>query len=39
MKGKAKWMANKLNERKRTIAWLVVGLVAAVGLMIWMALD
>lgn len=38
MKNKVAWMANKLNERKRTIALLVVGLVAAVGIMIWIAL-
>lgn len=38
MKNKVAWMANKLNERKRTIALLAVGLVAAVGLMIWIAL-
>lgn len=38
MKNKVAWMANKLNERKRTIALLVVGLVAAVGIMVWIAL-
>ena len=38
MKNKVAWMANKLNERKRTIALLAVGLVAAVGIMIWIAL-
>ena len=38
MKNKVAWMANKLNERKRTIALLVVGLVAVVGIMIWIAL-
>lgn len=38
MKNKVAWMANKLNERKRTIALLIVGLVAAVGIMIWIAL-
>ena len=38
MKNKVAWMANKLNERKRTITLLVVGLVAAVGIMIWIAL-
>ena len=38
MKNKVAWMANKFNERKRIITLLVVGLVAAVGLMIWIAL-
>lgn len=38
MKNKVAWMANKLNERKRTITLLAVGLVAAVGVMIWIAL-
>ena len=38
MKNKVAWMANKLNERKRTIALLAMGLVAAVGVMIWIAL-
>jgi len=38
MKNKVAWMANKLNERKRTIALLAVGLVAAMGIMIWIAL-
>lgn len=38
MKNKVAWMANKLNERKRIITLLVVGLVVAVGLMIWIAL-
>ena len=38
MKNKVAWMANKLNERKRIIALLVVGLVAAVGVVIWIAL-
>lgn len=37
MKGKVAWMANKLNERKRTIVWLAVGLAAVVGILIWMA--
>ena len=35
MKGKVKWMANRLNGQKRTIALLTVGLVVAVGLLIW----
>ena len=35
MKGKVAWMANKLNERKRTIVLLAVGLAVAVGVMIW----
>ena len=38
MKNKVAWMANKLNERKRIIALLAVGLVAVVGIMIWIAL-
>jgi hypothetical protein len=38
MKNKVAWMANKLNERKRTITLLAVGLVAAVGVVIWIAL-
>ena len=38
MKGKVAWMANKLNERKRTIVLLAVGLAVLVGIMIWMAL-
>ena len=36
MKGKVAWMANKLNERKRTIVLLAVGLVVLAGLAIWM---
>ena len=36
MKGKVAWMANKLNERKRIIALLAVGLAVAVGVVIWM---
>ena len=39
MKGKVAWMANKLNERKRTIVWLAVGLAAVVGILIWMAVK
>ncbi len=35
MKGKVAWMANKLNERKRTIVMLAIGLAVAVGLMVW----
>lgn len=31
MKGKVKWMANRLNGQKRTIALLAVGLALAVG--------
>lgn len=38
MKGKVAWMANKLNERKRTIVLLAVGLAVAVGLMVWIAM-
>ena len=38
MKGKVAWMANKLNERKRTIALLAVGLAVAVGIAIWIAM-
>ena len=38
MKVKVAWMANKLNERKRTIVWLASGLVVLAGIMIWMAL-
>lgn len=36
MKGKVAWMANKLNERKRTIVLLAVGLAVLAGLAIWM---
>ena len=36
MKGKVEWMGNKLNERKRTIVWLAIGLSVAVGVMLWM---
>lgn len=35
MKGKVKWMANRLNGQKRTIALLAVGLALAVGVLIW----
>lgn len=35
MKGKVKWMANKMNGQKRTIALLAVGLAVAVGVLIW----
>ena len=35
MKNKVAWMANKLNERKRTIVWLAVGLAIVAGLLIW----
>ena len=38
MKGKVAWMANKLNERKRTIVLLAVGLAVAVGIAIWIAM-
>ena len=38
MKNKFAWMANKLNERKRTIALLAVGLAVTVGVVIWIAL-
>ena len=38
MKNKVAWMANKLNERKRIINLLAVGLVTVVGIMIWIAL-
>ena len=38
MKSKVAWMANKLNERKRIIALLAVGLAVAVGVMVWIAL-
>lgn len=36
MKGKVKWMATKLNEQKRKIIWLSVGLVLAVGVAIYL---
>ena len=36
MKNKVAWMANKLNERKRTIVWLAVGLAVVAGILIWM---
>ena len=36
MKGKVAWMANKLNERKRTIVLLAVGLAVLAGVVIWM---
>lgn len=36
MKGKVAWMANKLNERKRTIVLLAVGLAVLAGGVIWM---
>lgn len=39
MKSKVAWMANKLNERKRIIAFLAVGLAVAVGAVIWIALK
>ena len=35
MKNKVAWMANKLNERKRTIVWLAVGLAIVAGVLIW----
>ena len=38
MKGKVAWMANKLNERKRAVALLAVGLAVSLGLLIWVAL-
>lgn len=38
MKGKVAWMANKLNERKRTIVMLAIGLAVAVGLMVWIGM-
>ena len=36
MKGKVKWMATKLNEQKRKIIWLSVGLVVAVGVAVYL---
>ena len=36
MKGKVKWMANKMNEQKRKIIWLSVGLVLAVGVAVYL---
>lgn len=39
MKGKVAWMANKLNERKRTIIMLAIGLAVAVGLMVWIGMS
>ena len=36
MKGKVKWMATKLNEQKRKIIWLSVGLVLAVGVAVYL---
>jgi exonuclease VII large subunit len=36
MKSKVAWMANKLNERKRTIVLLAVGLAVLAGVAIWM---
>ena len=36
MKGKVKWMATKLNEQKRKIIWLSVGLGLAVALAIYL---
>ena len=36
MKGKVAWMANKLNERKRTIVLLAIGLAVLAGVVIWM---
>ena len=38
VKNKVAWMANKLNERKRIIALLAVGLAVAVDAMRWMAM-
>ncbi|MBR3491238.1 MAG: exonuclease VII large subunit [Bacteroidales bacterium] len=35
LKNKVAWMANKLNERKRTIVWLAVGLAIVAGVLIW----
>jgi len=32
-------MANKLNERKRTIVMLAIGLAVAVGLMVWIGMK
>ena len=36
MKGKVKWMATKMNEQKRKIIWLSVGLGLAVGVAIYL---
>ena len=36
MKGKVKWMATKMNEQKRKIIWLSVGLGLAVALAIYL---
>ena len=36
MRGKVKWMANKLNEQKRKIIWLSVGLVSAMVMAIYL---
>lgn len=36
MKGKVKWMATKLNEQKRKIIWLSVGLGLAVGVAVYL---
>ena len=36
MKGKVKWMATKLNEQKRKIIWLSIGLGLAVALVIYL---
>ena len=36
MRGKVKWMATKLNEQKRKIIWLSVGLVVAVGVAVYL---
>ena len=36
MKGKVKWMATKLNEQKRKIIWLSVGLGLALGVAVYL---
>ena len=36
MKGKVKWMATKMNEQKRKIIWLSVGLSLAVALAVYL---
>ena len=36
MKGKVKWMASKLNEQKRKIIWLSIGLVLALALAVYL---
>ena len=36
MKGKVKWMATKLNEQKRKIIWLSIGLVLTLALAVYL---